>query len=220
MTLGRAKILSSENDASVSQNTNINIRIAKSTGNIPPTNFTSPVQQQTTLPKELNVPTTLTNEHIIPNSQNSNPKTAPYQERTLNQDDSLEALKSASEKNSVRNERGLTDFTTELTCLEERNRMLELLLSVYEDNPLRINNYLVCKSKTLMDLIKNLTYADKVELMVDEDSGCTGCVSNAKYMNIEKILITKNDKTTELKHSFNNIYTELIRHGISLKICI
>lgn len=217
MTLGRAKILSSENDASVSQNTNINIRIAKSTGNIPPTNFTSPVQQQTTLPKELNIPTTLTNEHIIPNSQNSNPKTTPYQqsplkgqERTLNQNAIQE----------VQEERGLSDFTTELTCLEERNRMLELLLSVYEDNPLRINNYLVCKSKTLMDLIKNLTYADKVELMVDEDSGCTGCVSNAKYMNIEKILITKNDKTTELKHSFNNIYTELIRHGISLKICI
>ena len=45
MTLRRAKILSSENDASVSQNTNINIRIAKSTGNIPqqPVNFTTPV---------------------------------------------------------------------------------------------------------------------------------------------------------------------------------
>lgn len=194
MTLGRAKILSSENDASVSQNTNINIRIAKSTGNLPqqqPVNFTqTPTQQVETLA-------------VKPQLQSPVPPVHSQSEGLLRSQ-----------------ERGLADLTNELDTLEERNRMLELLLSVYEDNPLRINNYLVCKSKTLMELIKNLTYADKVELLVDEDSGCTGCTSNAKYINIEKILITREGKSTEFKHGFNDVYTELIRHGISLKLCV
>ena len=195
MTLGRAKILSSENDASVSQNTNINIRIAKSSGNIPqPTNFTLPTRQQTTLsdiqgqttiPKELSCPATLADEHI---QEDFRPEVQGERVIPLNHlDDSLEALKSVSDRQSPfqraqaieqssqakpfqgRSERGI-DFIGEQSCLEERNRMLELLLSVYEDNPLRINNFLVCKSITLMDLIKNLTQADKVELMVYEDS--------------------------------------------------
>ena len=190
MTLGRAKILTSENDASVSQNTNINIRIAKSTGNIPqqPVNFTTPACN-TKFP---------TNQCAV-------------QEQDMGQNSSTNSMSNSEHRNA------LVDFANEL---EEKRRMLELLLSIYEDNPLRINNYLVCNSKTLMELIKNMTYADKVELLVDEDSGCTGCVSNAKYMHIEKILITKDGVSTELKHTYNNIYTELIRHGISLKLCI
>lgn len=36
-----------------------------------------------------------------------------------------------------------------------------------------------------MELIKILTQADKVELVIDEDSSCTGCISNTKYMNIQ-----------------------------------
>lgn len=53
MTLGRARILSSENDASVSQSTNVNIRIARSQPTIPQpstqapssVNFTQPLSE-------------------------------------------------------------------------------------------------------------------------------------------------------------------------------
>lgn len=179
MTLGRARILSSENDASVSQSTNVNIRIARSQPTIPQPspsniNFTQPPQTATTSPSQFVQETPI------------------IQERGLN----------------------------ELDDMEVRNRFLELLLTIYEDNPLRVNNYLVCKSSTLMELIKTLTGCDKVELVVDEESGCTGCISNAKYMNIQRILVTKNNQTTDLKYSYNSVYADLIKHSISLKLCV
>lgn len=71
-----------------------------------------------------------------------------------------------------------------------------------------------------MELIKILTQADKVELVIDEDSSCTGCISNTKYMNIQWILVTKDDKTLDLKIGYNETYAQLIRYGISLKMCI
>ena len=172
----RARILSSENDASVSQNTNVNIKISR----------------QPTAPQ-----VSYTND--------------------LPREDSVK-LRGTPLVGNV--ERSFSDLTNEIEDLEERNRVLELLLTIYEDNPLRVNNFLVCENQTLMELIKKLTNSEKVELMVDEDSGCTGCVSNTKYMNIEKILITKDGRTTEFKHSFNDVYTELIRHGISVKLCV
>ena len=104
--------------------------------------------------------------------------------------------------------------------LEIRNKFLETLLSIYELNPLRINNYLVCHYNSLMELIKILTQADKVELVIDEESSCTGCISNTKYMNIQRILVTKDDKTLDLKIGYNETYAQLIRYGISLKMCI
>ena len=104
--------------------------------------------------------------------------------------------------------------------LEIRNKFLETLLSIYELNPLRINNYLVCHYNSLMELIKILTQADKVELVIDEEEGCTGCISNTKYMNIQRILVTKDDKTLDLKIGYNETYAQLIRYGISLKMCI
>lgn len=111
-------------------------------------------------------------------------------------------------------------LTNELENLEMKNKFLETLLNIYELNPLRVNNYLVCHSNSLMELIKILTRADKVELVIDEEEGCTGCLSNTKYMNIQRILVTKDDKTLDLKIGFNEIYSQLVRYGISTKMCI
>lgn len=71
-----------------------------------------------------------------------------------------------------------------------------------------------------MELIKILTRADKVELVIDEEEGCTGCLSNTKYMKIQRILVTKDDKALDLKICFNDIYSQLVRYGISTKMCI
>lgn len=111
-------------------------------------------------------------------------------------------------------------LTNELENMEIKNKFLETLLSIYELNPLRVNNYLVCHSNSLMELIKILTRADKVELVIDEEEGCTGCLSNTKYMKIQRILVTKDDKALDLKICFNDIYSQLVRYGISTKMCI
>ena len=84
------------------------------------------------------------------------------------------------------------ELGSEIDDLDTKNYFLEILLNIIETNPLRMNNYLVCHCNTLMELIKILTKADKVELVINEDSGCTGCVSNSKYMKIDKILVSKN----------------------------
>ena len=188
MSLNKARILSSENDASVKQeqNTNVNIKIQPSKSSpvmypqVPPTNFTIPPQEQ-------GPPS------FIPQMQASQFQSPQVIGR---------------------------DIQLESNDLELKNRFLEVLLSIYEANPLRINSYIVCHSSSLMELIKILTEADKVELVIDEDSGCTGCVSNNRYMTIQRILVTKDDKTNDLKYAYNDVFAQLIKHSISLKLCV
>ena len=95
--------------------------------------------------------------------------------------------------------------------------VLEALLACYENNPVMINKFVVCKYETLMDIIKVLTGGDKVEFQLDEDKSCTCC--NSKYIYISKIFVTKDGKAQEFKHGWNEKYSLLQRHGISLKIC-
>ena len=95
--------------------------------------------------------------------------------------------------------------------------VLEALLSCYENNPLIINKFVVYQYNTLMNIIKVLTSAEKVEFSLDEDKSCTCC--NSKYIYISKIFVTKDGKTQEFKFAYNEKYSLLQRHGISLKIC-
>ena len=210
MTLHKARILSSENDASVKQEQNVNIKIA---ANRPP-----PVQ-----------PVAYT-EGDYPQVPQMQPQVQPQmgyteggypqngtQNANFTTPSTTGAYPSVAPINNPPLERSIE---LDGEDLDTKNKFLEILLSIYETNPLRMNNYLVCHSNTLMELIKILTKADKVELVINEDSGCTGCVSNSKYMKIDKILVSKNGVSNELKYGYNHVWTELIRHSISLKICI
>ena len=190
--LHKARILSSENDASVKQNqeTNVEINIsgvanhnAELSGQVgPPANIKSPVQT-----------TPVANANFTLPDQNSQ---FQYQHPTNN------------------------DLGDNIESLELKNKFLEALVSIYEMNPLHVNNYLVCHSNSLMELIKLLTNCDKVELVIDDESGCTGCISKHKYLNIQRILVTKDDKTNDLKYGYNDVYAQLVRFGISLKLCV
>ena len=102
--------------------------------------------------------------------------------------------------------------------LETKNKFLTLMLTVYQNNPLYVNNYLVCESKVLMDLIKLSTGCEKVDLVINDDLACSGCGANSKLIYISKILITKDGKTEEFKHAFNEVYSKFISYGISLKV--
>ena len=109
------------------------------------------------------------------------------------------------------------DLTADIEDKDRQIEVLESLLSCYENNPLIINKFVVCQYETLMNIIKVLTNAEKVEFSLDEDKSCTCC--NSKYIYISKIFVTKDGKTQEFKHAFNEKYSLLQRHGISLKIC-
>ena len=109
------------------------------------------------------------------------------------------------------------DLTADIEDKDRQIEVLESLLSCYENNPLIINKFVVCQYETLMNIIKVLTNAEKVEFSLDEDKSCTCC--NSKYIYISKIFVTKDGKTQEFKFAFNEKYSLLQRHGISLKIC-
>ena len=104
--------------------------------------------------------------------------------------------------------------------LETKNKFLTLMLTVYQNNPLYINSYVVCESKILMDMIKLLTGCEKVDLVLSDDVACGGCTGNSKLIYISKILITKDGKTEEFKYSYHEIYSKFISYGISLKVVV
>ena len=211
MTLNKARILSSENNASMTNNqhqtTNVNIKfpdIKKAQAR--DIQLTEPPAGYMDVPIYPSVSaSTLTN-----NNQ------APEQEITEKERQLLEENTQLQNQLQTRE----IELTESLNDLETKNKFLELLLQVYEDNPIKINSYLICKSSILMEMIKLLTSCEKVDLILDDNIGCTGCVSKNKYTYVSKILITKDGKTEDLKYAYNSIYSQFIQHGISLKVVI
>ena len=197
--MNKARILSSENDASVKQEQNTNVEIKF-----------KPTMQPTPLMQSNNV--AYPNIPQVPQFQNA-------QTRDVNFTIPEGSIQSQFQPTTSNLSREIS-LGNEIEDLTLKNKFLETLLSIYEVNPLRVNSYLVCHSSSLMELIKILTKADKVELVIDDESGCTGCVSKSKYLNIQRILVTKGDKSNDLKYAYNDVYAQLVKYGISLKLCV
>ena len=102
--------------------------------------------------------------------------------------------------------------------LETKNKFLNLLLTVYQNNPIYINSYVICDSQILMSMIKLLTNCDKVDLVLNEDIACGGCSGNDKLIYVQRILVTKGDKIEDLKYAYNEVYSKFVSYGISLKV--
>lgn len=117
-------------------------------------------------------------------------------------------------------ERGIIDLGTELDTLEKKNKFL-VIVQMYETNPLKVNSYVVCESKLLVDMIKLLTECQKVEFVLDHsDVGC-GCTSSSlKFTKVSKILITKDGKTEDMNYAYNDIYSQFNKYGLSLKLVV
>lgn len=201
--MNKARILSSENDASVKQHqeTNIEIKLA------PNQNRNSPVLYP-------NVP--------LMNNQNDSSKASEninftIPEQNMGSPTTLEPHGVSSYMQATN--RNITDLGNNLEDLSMKNKFLELLVEMYANNPLKINSYVICKSTLLMDMLKLLTGCNKVEFVIeDEEPKC--CLANtSKLLKIDKILITKDDKTEELKYCYNHVYTEFVKYAISLKYC-
>ena len=209
MTLNKARILSSENDASVKQeqNTNINIKI-------------KPPLKTASIPVSTNNPSLNFTQMNKPHNASPTMTTSLSNERAV----SASIYQSQPQTNNpsvMVQDRGIADIGNELDELETKNQFLEMIIEMYEQNPLKINSYLICKNELLMNMIKLLTNCDKVEIVIDDCDASCGCTSNEKsLMKITKILITKDDKTEDFKYKYNDIYTQFIKYGISLKLTI
>ena len=215
MTLRGARILSSANDASVKneQNTNINIKFKQTQQ---PNNNTPINYREALRPGDYPTVSPYTQ---IPQNQNVNftQEASPYpsvqgipQPETISKD-----IPECYTKETIPHS---PNFESIIEQKRKENEFLKLLLQIYQEQPLIINSYVICKSSTLMDIIKLLTDCDKVDLVLNEDIACGGCSDNSKLIYISKILITKDDKTTELKYCYNEAYSKLVANGISLKI--
>ena len=221
----KLRILSSENDASVKvqqdQNTNITLKlehtpsqsdlkdsaaVLNSTPPYAPPGFTPGAPIPTPIPQ----PAYGQPDYVSPSAA---PTASPY---------AAPEPGTVSYGNVMTRDIGLAapsaiDLTADIADKDAQIEVLEALLSCYENNPLIVNKYVVCKYDTLMTIIKTLTGGDKVEFTLDEDRSCTCCSS--KFIYIAKIFVTKDGKSQEFKHAYNEKYSLLQRHGISLKIC-
>ena len=223
----KLRILSSENDASVKvqqdQNTNITLKlehtpsqadlkdsaaVLNSTPPYAPPGFTPGAPIPTPIPP----PAYGQPDYVSPSAA---PTASPYAAPEPGTVSYSEAMTpSRGYGNVVTRD---IDLTADIADKDAQIEVLEALLSCYENNPLIVNKYVVCKYDTLMTIIKTLTGGDKVEFTLDEDRSCTCCSS--KFIYISKIFVTKDGKSQEFKHAYNEKYSLLQRHGISLKIC-
>ena len=215
----KLRILSSENDASVKvqqdQNTNITLKLEQ------PQLTASQPDLKVPVGAPINIPTptpTATPPGFIagaPIPTPAAPQQDPYSSVVYPSAYQVPVASPVQERD--------IDLTADIADKDAQITVLEALLACYENNPVMINKFVVCKYETLMDIknkvLKNkvLTGGDKVEFQLDEDKSCTCC--NSKYIYISKIFVTKDGKAQEFKHGWNEKYSLLQRHGISLKIC-
>ena len=209
MTLRNARILSSCNDASnkQTQNMRVDIKVEDKTIPQPPV-----IQQSPGLPVYPQVPQQSAGLPVYPPpEQPVNFTTIPPQPTP-----EMSQYQSAVPNQVTRD----IDFTKDLQIqdLETKNKFLNILLTVYQQNPLYINSYVVCPSQLLMQMIKLLTNCDRVDLILNDDIACGGCAGSDKLIYVSKILIVKGDETKDMKYGYNDVYSKLIAYGISLKI--
>ena len=217
MTLRNARILSSCNDASnkQTQNMRVDIKVEDKTIPQPPV-----IQQSPGLPVYPQVPQQSAGLPVYPPPEQ--PVYAPP-EQPVNFTMQAQPPREMSTSQSTVPNQVLTrsldiEKDIQIQDLETKNKFLNILLTVYQQNPLYINSYVVCPSQLLMQMIKLLTNCDRVDLILNDDIACGGCAGSDKLIYVSKILIVKGDETKDMKYGYNDVYSKLIAYGISLKI--
>ena len=225
MTLRNARILSSCNDASNKQEQKMNVNI-KLEDTIPQQNqpFYPQVSEAQVpyrpVPQMANftIPPQTVGEfasHPLPNGvgpsqstvPNVNPVRMPEHESNF-----------VCQSRDIDLSKDILQKDLQIADLEDKNKFLQLLLRIYQNNPLYVNSIVVCQSQDFMDLVKLLTKCDKVDLILNEDLACGGCGTDSKLIYVSRILITKNNETKEMKYGYNEAYSKLISFNISTKI--
>lgn len=102
--------------------------------------------------------------------------------------------------------------------LQEKTRdadVLEALLDIYKNKHKIINGLLVCQYNQLIQLVKAQCGADKVEIITDEEGGCT--IKKRRFVNVESIVVNVNGKSYDFRYGFPDQYATLARHGVDIK---
>ena len=196
MTLRGARILSSCNDSSNKQEQKMNVNIRVEDKSIPS------VQQPSVYPQVQPV-----NFTSPPPMQQVQPTPEPSAYPSVAVNPVL-----------TRDVEGDLAKDSLISDLETKNKFLNMLLTVFQNNPIYINSYVICDAQILMSMIKLLTNCDKVDLVLNEDMACGGCGGKDKLIFVSKILVTKGDKTEDLKYAYNEVYSKFVSYGISLKV--
>jgi hypothetical protein len=85
-----------------------------------------------------------------------------------------------------------------------------------QNNPGKINTFVVPSEETLIELIKLLCDCDEVELKKScPDVECCGTVGN--FMTVDSIFVIKNNETFNLKYNCPEVIKILEDHHISYK---
>ena len=92
-------------------------------------------------------------------------------------------------------------------------KVLKMMLEAYKNNPLHVNDYIVLTEDKLVELVMELTQADKVELSISADITCCGPISKITYL--DGIVVTKNDTAKDFKIGYNEEYRFLDSYRIS-----
>ena len=92
---------------------------------------------------------------------------------------------------------------------------LKKIIRIYLSNLGRFDGKLILKNEDLIDIIQYLTSADSVVIKVDFDINCCGASKGLNY--IDKILITKDGKSVDMKYIYNEEYNTLLGYGINLE---
>ena len=206
--LRAGRILSSDENNSIqqTQETNVNIKVQQHPSI---KNDQGQAQNHGGITYQTSYPT------IHPNGISPNFTTIPPMDQSSYQ--SVQPISNPSE--GVTNQ-GIEELESKIDELYNKNEFLELLLSVYKNNPLKVNSIVIADNRLFMKMIKLLSGAEKVELVLDENVSCEcGCSATAsELIYVSKILITLNGKTEDLKYCRNDVYSTFIKHNISTKI--
>ena len=97
-------------------------------------------------------------------------------------------------------------------------KVYKMMLEAYKNNPLHINDYIVLTEERLVELVMELTEADKVELSISADIACCGPISKITYL--EGIIVTKNDSSKDFKIGYNEEYRFLDSYRISAEFVV
>ena len=210
--LRAGRILSSDENNSVKQEqtTNVNIKVQA-----------NPKQDPSTQHSSANHHGGITAQHSVPLYPNisANPSMGFTIPTATGMDPS--AYQSVQPTNS------LTDHDTaalesEIAELTVKNKFLELMLAAYQQNPIKLNSYVIVHYQLLIEMVKLLANADKVDLILEDDHvvSCSCCNDDDhdELIHVSKILITVNGVTTDLKYSNNSVYSEFTKLGVSTKI--
>jgi hypothetical protein len=96
---------------------------------------------------------------------------------------------------------------------------LNLIIHIIKNYPLQINHYVVPIHDDLICLIQLLTNCLSVEIIQkDYDIGC--CCTAPEYVMIDKIFVSKNGETLNLKYSYPDVIKTFDEYRISYKMAI